>query len=438
MHTEVVIIGAGAAGIGAAKAAGQLGLEYIVVEASHRIGGRAYTESPMPGIDFDLGCHWLHSASRNPFTRLLEAYGMHTVPWHWHSHFFKDGHWLDGIEEFSQFEADVHQTMMELALQGRDFPAAEAYDRDHRWTPLYDYVVSLLSSTDPDQVSFRDLTDYEYTGEGEDWPVEEGYGTLIGRFGSDVPVMLNAQVIEIDSTGKSILVKTRKGDITASTVIATVSTGILNAGDIKFKPRLPQWKRDAARNLQLGNHNRICLVYDRNVFKGHTGHTATYLDGGDPPMYFEIRPFGCNYAVGSTGGRFADWLERAGPDASIDYAREKLVHMFGGEAGRNIVKTVVTAWRGDPWVRGAYSATAPGSRGAREDLGRSIDDRLFFAGEATSSNFSDTAHGAYITGVRAACEAARAKGVHSERSLDAEKLSWQLVTDHAESLRKQR
>ena len=77
MRVDVVILGAGAAGIGAAKAVRSLGLGYVVLEASHRIGGRAYTEAITPDIRFDLGCHWLHAASRNPFTQLLGRYGVH-------------------------------------------------------------------------------------------------------------------------------------------------------------------------------------------------------------------------------------------------------------------------------------------------------------------------------------------------------------------------
>ena len=428
MQVDVIIVGAGAAGIGAAKAADRLGLNYLLLEASHRIGGRAYTESPTPGIQFDLGCHWLHSASRNPFTQLLNPYGMHTSKWEWHSHFYKNGGWLDGTQGFVEFEANIYETMKEMARQGQDLSVAELYDRDSEWASFYDYVISLLTSVDPDQVTFRDLTDYTYTGEGEDWPVKEGYGTLITRFGSDVPVKLNTQVTDIDLTGKVPVVQTQRGDIRTGAVIITVSTGLLNADAIRFKPELPQWKRQAIHNLQLGNHNRICLIYDRNVFGDHSGTAATWMDGDEVPMYFEIRPFGQNYAVGSTGGRFADWLEKAGQEASTEYAREKLMAMFGSEAGRNITKTVVTAWRGDPWIRGAYSATTPGSHGARKGLARPVEDRLFFAGEATSLDFMDTAHGAYISGVRAAREAALALSV-VDPTQEAEQLAWLMVNE---------
>ena len=431
----MVIVGAGAAGIGAAKAAKWLGLKYEVLEASHRIGGRAYTEVLTSDVHFDLGCHWLHTVSRNPFTQLLEEYGMQVGQWTWHSKFFEGGRWIDGVEDFGKFESKTYETMLSLAQQGKDVPITEMYDRDHRWASYYDYVISLLCSVDPDQVSIRDFIDFEYTGEGEDWPVQQGYGTLIARFGSDVPVQFNTPVTEIDSTGRDVVVKTRRGEITTPVVIITVSTGVLNCGEIRFKPQLPEWKRSAIEKLQLGNHNRICLVYDRNVFGDYADQTATYLGGSNGmPMYFEIKPFGFNYAVGSTGGRFADWLERAGQEASIDFAREKLVHMFGSEAGRNITKTVVTAWRGDPWVRGAYSATTPGAHGARKDLVVPVDDRIFFAGEATSPNFMQTAHGAYISGVRAVQQVAVSLNKSVDKTMDAEQLAWMLVKGNAQTL----
>ena len=81
---DVVIVGAGAAGLSAAKEAAQKGLSFVVVEASHRIGGRAYTEELAPGQPFDLGCHWMHSASLNPFVAIADQHGFA---------YRKDGSW---------------------------------------------------------------------------------------------------------------------------------------------------------------------------------------------------------------------------------------------------------------------------------------------------------------------------------------------------------
>jgi monoamine oxidase len=173
---------------------------------------------------------------------------------------------------------------------------------------------------------------------------------------------------------------------------------------------LPDWKQAAAAALPLGNHNRSCLVYDRNVFGPEPPRGAAVLDDGAEPMSFTIRPFGFDYVAGLTGGRVADWLERAGVAASVDLAKENLKNAFGTDIVRHVVGHNVTAWRGDPWVRGAYSAAEPGQAPQRVRLAEPLDDRLFFAGEATSPEAYSTAHGAHLTGIDTAQQVARALG----------------------------
>ncbi len=109
-----------------------------------------------------------------------------------------------------------------------------------------------------------------------------------------------------------------------------------------------------------------------------------------------------------TGGRFADWLERAGVEASVDLAKEKLKQAFGSDITNHVVRHSVTAWRSNPWVKGAYAAPGPGETHQRAALAKPIDNRLFFAGEATSREFMATAHGAYLSGISAAEAAAAA------------------------------
>lgn len=424
----MIIVGAGASGIGAARAARWLGLDTVVLEASHRIGGRAYTEHPAPGVAFDLGCHWLHSASRNPLTQLLGPLGMEVrKTWDWKSNIFRNKRWQDS-QEAKALEMKALDAASEMLSRGEDMAAYDTYDHGNEWAPLLDYWVSLDHSADPDQVSIGDVCGYEYTGEHQDWPVKQGLGTLIARFGADLPVRLNAAAYAIDYSGSGVRVKTESGDVRASCVLLTVSTGVLNAGEIEFTPALPGWKSAAIDDLQLGNHNRICLLFDRDVFGGYAHDTVTFFDDDDPPMNFSICPFGSNHVVAATGGRFADWLERAGQSASVDYARERLVKMFGADAGRHIISSVVSAWRGDPWVRGAYSVKQPGARDARRLLALPVDEKVLFAGEATSENFMDTVHGAYISGVREALRAANSITGNKSTDDDAESLAWRLTS----------
>ena len=298
------------------------------------------------------------------------------------------------------FFDDCFKAIHEAAQQGREASLADVTERESEWTPLFDYLISLWSSLDSDQVSVMDFDNYVDTE--ENWPVKDGYGTLIARWAADTQVALNSAVREIDWSGRKLRLTTPRGELRAERVIITVSTGILGGGDIRFTPALPDWKQAAIAALPLGNHNRICLIFERNVFGPEHARGALVTSGDSEPMHLRIRPFGFDYVVGMTGGRFADWLERAGTEASADLAKEYLASAFGSDIAKQVARSNVTAWRGDPWVRGAYAAASPGQAHQRAALARPIDERLFFAGEATSPDFFSTAHGAYLTGIATA------------------------------------
>jgi len=401
-RVEVAVVGAGAAGLAAAKSLRERGISFTLLEASHRIGGRGYTEEVGPGMPFDLGCHWLHSASLNPFVAIADRLGFDYTKEGFARQIRLDGRWASE-EEQRQYQAHMDRSYGQAAAAartGRDVSVAEATPREDRWTPAFDYITSLMHSVDADQVSVFDSCNYRDTG--EDWPVKQGYGALIARYGADLPVVLNCAVSRIDWSGRTIRLETAKGEIEADKVILTVSTGILGAGDIAFTPALPDWKQEAIAALPLGNHNRICLVFDRNVFEDFKARGLTVMASDSEPMSLRIRPFGYDFVVGVTGGRFADWLERAGIEASADLAKEMLHKAFGSDITKHIVRHNVTAWRGDPWVKGAYSAAQPGQGHQRARLAEALDERLYFAGEATSTDSYATAHGAYLTGIATA------------------------------------
>ncbi len=394
---DVAIIGAGSAGIAAAKTLRNRGLTFRVLEASHRVGGRALTEW-VNGRPLDLGCHWLHSASLNPLVEIADSLGItyDREPWHWD--LSCSGRWASEAEQrdYDRFFATARRALARAVESGRDVAAADVVSRDSRWTPAFDHWVSLETSADPDQVSAVDLVAYNDTN--EDWEVVDGYGTLIARLGADIPVELNAAVEEIDWGSRAMRITTRKGAITATKVIVTVSTGVLGANDVRFSPPLPAWKSEAIAALPLGNHNRIYLLFDRDVFGSDRPTGVVGVPVAGEPMAFWIGPPGHNYAMGSTGGRFATWLERAGVAASVATARETLESFFGASITKHVVGHRVSAWGGDGWVKGAYAAARPGQSHMRSELARPLEERLFFAGEATSSEFFATAHGAYLTG----------------------------------------
>jgi monoamine oxidase len=124
----------------------------------------------------------------------------------------------------------------------------------------------------------------------------------------------------------------------------------------------------------------------------------------DQPMSLSIRPYGRDCVIGLVGGRYADYLEKAGPKASRTVVLDHLRHVFGGDLLRHVKGDRQSAWRGDPLIRGAYSAAAPGQSFQRVVLSQTLHERLLFAGEATSPDQFSTCHGAALTGRRAAAE----------------------------------
>jgi monoamine oxidase len=399
---EVAIIGAGAAGLAAAKTLMTKGKKFILLEASHRVGGRAYTEELLPGMPFDLGCHWLHSASLNPFVKVADELGVTYTTEGFERSFFADGQWANSSElaERSTFMDRQYAALAEAVAGGGDTSVYEATEREHALSPDFDYFMSINSSADVDEISVKDLLSYNDTE--ENWPLKDGYGTLVTRYGADIPVTLNAAVSDIDWSGTAVKLTTPQGVISADHVLITVSTGILGAGDIRFSPQLPDWKQAAIAALPVGNHNRIALAFDREVFGDDVPYGGLIRDGGTDVMSIRIKPFGFNCVVGLTGGRFADWLERAGQAASIDFLGEKLKAVFGNDIAKHASAQIVTAWRGDPWTKGAYSCALPGEAHQRAQLAKSVGERVHFAGEATSAEFFSTAHGAHLSGIDAA------------------------------------
>ncbi|MDX1402575.1 MAG: NAD(P)/FAD-dependent oxidoreductase [Kiloniellales bacterium] len=404
-EVDLIIIGAGAAGIGAAKRARSLGITFTVLEASHRVGGRAYTERIGPKRQpFDLGCHWMHSASLNPMVEIADDLGFSysKAKQSWRA-FFIDGRRETEAErqEWATFYDDTYVSLAEAVDNGKEASVADLTPRESRWTPYWDYIFSLYTSFDPDQVSAQDLEAYHDTD--ENWPLREGYGALVSRFAEDIPVELNTPVNRVDWSGNGIEAETPRGTVRGRAVVVTVSTGVLGAGDIVFDPALPDETLSAIFHLPLGCHNRIGLVFSRDLFDRNPLQAFGVLsnDSDDVPMIFRAKPLGHDYVVGITGGRHADWLERAGAEASVELALEKLKSIFGTGIAKHLIDSNVSAWRGDPWIRGAYSAAAPGHAEARSVLRKPIAERLYFAGEATHASFYSTCHGAYLSGIDA-------------------------------------
>ncbi|WP_213775732.1 NAD(P)/FAD-dependent oxidoreductase [Bradyrhizobium sp. dw_78] len=406
---DVAIIGAGAAGLGAAHALNNSGLSVIVLEARERVGGRAHTIMAAPDISFDLGCGWLHSADKNPFVGIAAQLNFEVdktrPPWREQS--FDAGFPLQERQDFIEAIDAFYDRAERAAKTGKDPAASTCLEPGNRWNPMIDALSTYINGCELDLVSTLDMEAYEDTE--INWRVRRGYGALIGAYGASCPRAFNCNVTRIDHSGKRLQIETSKGMLTAGKVIVTVPTNLIADQAIGFHPPLPE-KVDAARGLPLGLADKVMLALDQpeqlpkdGNLRGATMRTAMGT--------FHLRPFGQACIEGFFGGSFAQALEDAGPGALAAQSIDEIAALLGNDYRRRLKPLSESRWSHDPFARGSYSHALPGHAGKRAVLAAPVDGRLFFAGEATSPNFFSTAHGALESGQRAAGEvlAAQAK-----------------------------
>ena len=400
---DIAIIGAGAAGLGAAHALKNSGLGVVVLEARDRIGGRAWTIQPAPGITFDVGCGWLHSADKNAFVDIARQLNFEfdkTRP-PWREQTFDKGFPLAERQDFIAALDAFYDRAEAAAESGGDDTASHYLESGNRWNPMIHAISTYINGTELDRVSIRDMAAYEDTG--INWRVRRGYGALLTAWGAPVPLALNTQVTLIDHSGTRLRIDTSRGSLLADKAIVTVPTNLIADEAIRFHPALPH-KVEAARGLPLGVDDKVMLALDDpeslpkdGNLRGATMRTAMGS--------FHLRPFGEPCIEGYFGGRFARELEDAGEGALGAESIEQIVALLGSDFRRRLKPLAESRWARDPFARGAYSHALPGHAADRAVLAAPVDSRLFFAGEATSPNFFSTAHGARDSGERAAREA---------------------------------
>ncbi|MEG3177564.1 NAD(P)/FAD-dependent oxidoreductase [Sphingomonas sp. RB3P16] len=448
---DVVIVGAGAAGIAAGRVLHDAGLEVLLVEAGDRIGGRAHsvaldlpplalprrrpgpsseggdgralhptsldaTTGPRPSLGkrevetvvVDFGCGWLHSAKRNPWTTLAEQHDLKVdrSPSNWGSQWRDLGFPLDeqhaSHQAWERWNAAAH-----AALAGPDRSLGDFIAPDDPWRPMIDAISGYANGAPLSDVSLHDWAAYEDAATDDNWAVEQGYGTLVARHADGLPIQLNTVVSRIDHRGTTLRIETDRGTIETRHVIIAVPTTALARETIVFDPPLPA-KHAAAADLPLGLADKIFLqVASDELPRGghlignpHSACTASY----------RLAPFGWPLIECFLGGDCAELLEAKGDRAAADFAITELVALLGSDWRARLTLLGRTRWRHAAHIHGSYSHARVGAAAQRAVLAAPVDDRLFFAGEACSPHDFSTAHGAYATGTAAAAAVLAARG----------------------------
>jgi len=386
---DVIVIGAGAAGLAAVRRLATARLSIRVLEARNRLGGRAWTLRDSAGLPIELGCGWLHSADENEWCIIASTLG---------------------------FALDRTRPAWRSQWNDIGFPASDQDDYRAAAARFYDRL-DAAGEAEPDQPGDRFLEPgcrwngrdfWRYRDTGVNWRVVEGYGTLIAACGAGLDIALDCPAETIDHSGRLIRIETPRGELRARAVIVTAPTDVLAAGMPRFVPALPA-KIAAAEALPLGLADKLYLRLDGAEAFPKDSHLYGALDRVRTGSY-HLRPLGRPLVEGYFGGALARDLEQGGEAAFASFAIDQLASLLGSDIRARLHPVAASAWARDPHARGSYSHAKPGQADARQVLAAPVDQRLFFAGEACSSADFSTAHGAYRSGVGAAEQAIAALG----------------------------
>jgi monoamine oxidase len=420
-ETDVVIIGAGAAGIAAARRIGAGNRHFVLIEAADHIGGRCVTDTRIFGVPFDLGAHWIHSPDVNPITKLTLRRGIEIYPAP-ASQKVRIGlrNAREGeLEDFLSAQVRATRAILDAARKG-DVPCGQAMPNDlGDWRPTIEFELGPFACG-------RDLTklsavDFLRIAERRaDAFCRQGFGALLATLAAGVPVQLSTPATAID-IGREVEVQTPKGTIAARAAIVTASTNVLTSGRIRFSSESPQRVLDACTTLALGSYDHIALELNGNplgldsdelVFEKSTDtHTAAILANVSGTSLCQIE----------VAGAFGRDLSAKDEATMVNFAGEWLAKLYGADVKKSVKRAIATRWNADPLALGAMSAAGPGGQAARRVLMEPFRDNVWFAGEAAHETLWGTVGGAWESGERAAEAALRRLGGAREPVVEEKK-----------------
>lgn len=398
--TDVIIIGAGFAGISAARHLKASGVRAIILEARDRVGGRAFTDTQTLGRKFDQGPYWLHNKATNPLVPLARQAGTNLL-----DSSTSDGRVFDQGAPSPDMAWDtisgafvawtLRQSLTSSILKDGSLGATLPNP-----TPAQKFVKNIFAvemGEDPDLISRKG---YNILASGEDLIPETGVGTLAQGLASGLDIRLNCPVSAVVWDGThGVTVKGGFGQLTARKVIITAPTGVLASGAIRFDPALPQATEAAISNLPMGAFEKHAMVLSQAmpdlpeyaISKSHVeqGIYHALLVSPDKKMVTALIP-----------GPVSRRLFAEGLPAMEAFAEDLLKNVIGTRA--RVEARASTNWQSDPFARGSYAYSRVGHSNARAIYAQPVDDRLFFTGDGADDPLAVTVGGAWRNGQKAA------------------------------------
>lgn len=417
---EVIVIGAGMSGLSAAASLIAAGKEVLVLEGRDRVGGRM-SPGDLSGQRVDLGAQWLEGTKGNPIVSLCQKFNVSHVQ-------TRNKIWLfDGQgQKISSSKYAKAERLAEKVLQktsrfvdadeyGDSLGAAidsvldkQSYDSETLALVNW-YLETEIGSDEAANIHAISLSAYwhgEDTFSGSDRLFPNSYAELAEKFAENLPIKLHQSVQRISYQDTQVSVETDSGIYSAQQVIVTLPLGVLKNNTVQFIPPLPEEKLRAIASLGMGLANKVILRFPKVFWPKNTdyfGYAGTVP--GKFCAWVNHYPYSGQAILSLwSHGEFAEQLENLAEHECVALAMDVLKKAFAKKA-LEPVASIVTRWRNDSFAGGSYSFLPPGcSRMHFSALASPIDDRVFFAGEATEAIHTATVHGAYLSGQRAAQE----------------------------------
>jgi monoamine oxidase len=437
MDADVIVIGAGAAGLAAARSLAGRSLRVILLEARDRMGGRVWSHASARGaVAAELGAEFIHGGAPETMALLRDA-GTAAVDTGGESWTCSDGGELRRNDVDFISAAGIFEEARELADDESVDRFLQRFDNDDAMRETAEAArafVEGFDAADPAIASARAIADEWRSG------VDFASARPLGGYGPMFECLRNAcATAGIQSYLSTVVrrVSWRRGSVAVETqnargesptlraraAIVTLPVGVLrHSGDeteVVFDPGLPAVKRDALHSIEMGHAVKVALwfrtAFWERIRDGRYGDAGFFRCVGQPfPTYWTQFPLRSELIVAWTGGPKATALSGIPQAELIGRALNGFGILFGepARAREEFEDGAMHDWSHDPFARGAYSYVAVGGGDARAALAAPVDDTLFFAGEATSNDGQGgTVNGALETGERAAREAATSLGV---------------------------
>ena len=406
LEYDIVVVGAGAAGLAATEELIKSGKNVLCIESLNRIGGRVVTDNTIFKEPYDLGALWIENGETNPF----KIYGENNKNFNIYKERTEEMYSVySGKKRISNEDAlwkiyDGAEAEIAINANKDIAPLDVVPYQDQRWFDTAHMILGPWEmGKDFSNYSCKDyMFDYGIE-EGTLWHCKEGFGTLFNAMLDKVPVSLNTKVSSIDWSGQSVLIETNKGSIKTKQCILTVSTGVLSSGQIKFNPKLDAEKEESFHKISMGHYNRVAFKF-KKLFKKKAKDNYLYYrinsqNAKSPKgMGITIKPSDTNLCICDPGGDFGKELAKEGEKPAIDFALNELTNIYGSKIKKDLVGSHFADWSSNVFIQGAWASAEPGAFKFREILREPVAEKIYFAGEATAREWG-TVGGATESGV---------------------------------------